>query len=105
MGREPMKFYIDIDNVERFKVKNTLLDYQLKDLAKDVKGGEFGIHLDIQGLGCVVIDNVILDFQLKAAVFKTHMIVDYRDKEQEERDTHIDIILMENDAWNSSLLT
>jgi hypothetical protein len=93
-----MLFFIDVDNKERFKIQNSLLgDVRVKDLAKAVKSDE-KIHLDIRRLGILEIDDVIIDYPKRAAIFKCSLILDYRVEQQ------FDWIEMEDSLWTSQIV-
>lgn len=102
-----MLFYLDIENKERFKVKNTKLDFEIKELMKAVKRGEKGVCFDIKRLGIVVVDDVIIDIQQRSAVFKTHLRLDYREYKPEETLPNVpDVAWYEEDGslWHSMLI-
>lgn len=99
-----MLFFIDVDNRERFKVKNTILDVEVKELAKSIKGGEKEVHIDIKRLGVLVIDDVLVDYPTKSAIFKTRLLLDYREHNDDMHTSDHDWILMEDSYWNHSYM-
>jgi hypothetical protein len=96
-----MLLYLDVDNKERFKVPND--DVRVKDLAKSVKRGERGVHLDIKNLGVLSIEDIIIDFKGRSAIFKTRLLLDYREQNDDLPYNH-DIIVMEDEFWTSQMI-
>lgn len=70
-----MEFYIDVNNIERFKIsdKNKEAKVLVKESLKLHHAGEV-VKFDIAGIGILKVSNIILDFPLKSAIIKCELI-------------------------------
>jgi hypothetical protein len=71
------KIYLDIDNSERFLVRNPK-EGELLSRIKESRQTGIPLNLEITNLGLLVMDTIILDAKNFAAIVKCTMLYDYR---------------------------